>query len=454
MSFFDTLNSSIKAHTHFENSAQRIDGYSIYRSDRFLASFAQQSLSLVEKNAWKEALHQNALNAYRLEVSRLPMSSQKSLAAFVNAKTMASGIIQCSSDLVDYHAKKEKTHPLNYERIHINDSYSEVSRFFGLYFITQYLAQPYIDNYQEDMTTLYYRGQTDDSPTQFYQPKQRITLSSQHIKKTLFNAYNNNALGIPVLTKISLAQLFSHFSPNLSLENNNTSDQIGSPKWGQDGRLWVDTREPRTYTFTSYTRYKGDVLLQLNYGFWFPERPAQTGFDIYAGDLDGIIWRVTLDTQGQPLVYDSIHQCGCYHKVYLLAETSINTSISSIEPPLYFDIDIDTSLPLTLNTNSSSHYIVGVSQTDHSNKDSIRYDLTSYDALSQLIAMGRKKSLFGDDGIIEQSARKERWFLWPLGVVNAGAMRQKGNHAVAFIGRRHFDDAFLWEKLNVRRNSP
>ena len=68
--------------------------------------------------------------------------------------------------------------------------------------------------------------------------------------------------------------------------------------------------------------------------------------------------------------------------------------------------------------------------------------------------MGRKKSLFGDDGIIEQSARKERWFLWPLGVVNAGAMRQKGNHAVAFIGRRHFDDAFLWEKLNVRRNSP
>lgn len=73
----------------------------------------------------------------------------------------------------------------------------------------------------------------------------------------------------PVIDKTFLAQIFSHFSPNLSLENSNTGDQIGSPKWRQDGRLWVDTLEPQTYTFTSYTRHKGNVLLQLNMGFGF-----------------------------------------------------------------------------------------------------------------------------------------------------------------------------------------
>ena len=33
-----------------------------------------------------------------------------------------------------------------------------------------------------------------------------------------------------------------------------------------------------------------------------------------------------------------------------------------------------------------------------------------------------------------------------MGILSAGAMRQWGRHATAFIGRRHFDDADLFEK--------
>jgi hypothetical protein len=33
-----------------------------------------------------------------------------------------------------------------------------------------------------------------------------------------------------------------------------------------------------------------------------------------------------------------------------------------------------------------------------------------------------------------------------MGIDNPGAMRQWGNHATAFIGRRHFDDADLIER--------
>ena len=32
-----------------------------------------------------------------------------------------------------------------------------------------------------------------------------------------------------------------------------------------------------------------------------------------------------------------------------------------------------------------------------------------------------------------------------MGIPNAGAMRQWGHHATAFVGRRHFDDARLLE---------
>jgi hypothetical protein len=33
-----------------------------------------------------------------------------------------------------------------------------------------------------------------------------------------------------------------------------------------------------------------------------------------------------------------------------------------------------------------------------------------------------------------------------MGITSAGQMRQWGNHATAFVGRRHFDDPDLFER--------
>ncbi len=44
------------------------------------------------------------------------------------------------------------------------------------------------------------------------------------------------------------------------------------------------------------------------------------------------------------------------------------------------------------------------------------------------------------------AGRLERYWFWPMGVPEPGAMRQWGRHATAFVGRRHFDDADLSEK--------
>jgi hypothetical protein len=48
---------------------------------------------------------------------------------------------------------------------------------------------------------------------------------------------------------------------------------------------------------------------------------------------------------------------------------------------------------------------------------------------------------------MDASERAERFLLWPYGVASPGAMRQWGTHAIAFIGRRHFDYPFLLENL-------
>ncbi len=39
---------------------------------------------------------------------------------------------------------------------------------------------------------------------------------------------------------------------------------------------------------------------------------------------------------------------------------------------------------------------------------------------------GKRKSMFGENGIVAGKSRKERWLLWPMGVEDTGAMRQWG----------------------------
>ena len=61
--------------------------------------------------------------------------------------------------------------------------------------------------------------------------------------------------------------------------------------------------------------------------------------------------------------------------------------------------------------------------------------------------------MFSQDSIAPDSTRLERLILWPTGVYSPGAMRQWGRHAVAFVGRRHFDDPFFMDKMFEQTDS-
>ena len=102
---------------------------------------------------------------------------------------------------------------------------------------------------------------------------------------------------------------------------------------------------------------------------------------------------------------------------------------------------------LTLYVAANSHYIEGVRMQVPGAVDEDVYTLRSAQLLRALPRPeGGSKSLFGTDGIVAGTQRRERWLLWPMGVIEPGAMRQWGHHAVAFFGRRHFNDADLLER--------
>jgi hypothetical protein len=108
---------------------------------------------------------------------------------------------------------------------------------------------------------------------------------------------------------------------------------------------------------------------------------------------------------------------------------------------------------LSLRLQSRTHYLQQVSFVDDiSEAETHRYIFHDLDLLRSLpMPNGRKRSLYDNDGIINVSERAERFLLWPYGIASPGAMRQWGTHAIAFIGRRHFDDPFLLENLLDRK---
>jgi hypothetical protein len=202
------------------------------------------------------------------------------------------------------------------------------------------------------------------------------------------------------------------------------------------------------YRRIAFTRLGKNVLVQLVYTIWFPRRTASGAFDPLAGELDGVILRITLDANGQPLIADSIHACGCYHEFFPGSRMTLRPPPDPDHEWAFVPAPLPPLLPgarMSLRLANGTHYVTRIGIAD--SQEGIRYDQVDDSSLRALSMSGdATRSIYGPDGLIAGSERSERFLFWPMGIASAGAMRQWGGHATAFVGRRHFDDADLLER--------
>ncbi len=259
------------------------------------------------------------------------------------------------------------------------------------------------------------------------------------------------AFGLPLLPAARLVELVRHNAPVLEVDTASDDDRIGALVWqaAEPPRLGVDVKRPVAYVRIAHTRIAGRVHLQLVYTFWFPARPPESAFDILAGRLDGLVWRVTLAEDSEPLVYDSIHPCGCYHMFFPTARVRARPQPATLDEGLF--APQTAAVPaagerVVLRVANRTHYLQRVRFEVNAGAASI-YALRDDDELRSLpLPAGGRRSAFGPDGLVPGSERSERFFFWPMGIASAGQMRQWGRHATAFVGRRHFDDPLLFDK--------
>jgi len=237
-------------------------------------------------------------------------------------------------------------------------------------------------------------------------------------------------------------------------------DRVGRLAWHMSGKdlfVVVDTASPTTYARIAWTEIDGSAALQLVYTFWFPANPAAHPLDSAAGRLDGLVWRVTLDAEGRPLVYDSIHACGCFHMFFpteRVRERPGPLEHESVLDETMFSPQVVHSPArnerMLVYVGSGDHNIQRVAVDTPKPAPGVPYRIADANALRTLPlpsgAGDGTRSIYGPDALVPGSQRAERFIFWPMGVPSAGQMRQWGHHATALIGRRHFDDPRLIDR--------
>lgn len=424
----------------------RVAGFPYLRVSRLLA--ALRPLAAADERALHAlAERMGALDqeARRAEIMNLPAGRGPAVAEALE-RTQSCGKLLREIDLAEPGARRDLL-----ERAQVPDDYSTLGRALGLYPLTR-LAFAAGVRREEAGTRERFAREPALAPGATlirYAPPSAPPLT--HARAAAILAHSaSNPLGIPEPGAAELAELLAAYAPSFEVAVKADYDRPGALRWMREGAApRVDATDLAVYVQPAWTRYRDQVLLQLVYTLWFAQRPPLQDGDILAGELDGLVWRVTLAPDGEPLVYDSIHACGCYHLFFPTPRARPLPAPDDVEEWMFSPQSLPRFAPgerPLVRVASGTHYIerVGVVR----GADSLaRYELRPYAELRSLPRFGPgRASAFGEDGLVAGSERPERYLFWPMGIASAGAMRQWGRHATAFVGRRHFDDADLIER--------
>ena len=436
----------------------RIDGFPYFRIDRFLASYDFKAFNADERTAWIDRLVDRALDGQQVEIGNLPIHERTALQAQLG--TPSSEVVKrCAKTLRAYDHAQKAAHKALPPNAQVPDNYSSGWRSAGLYPLSALAVNlgfsrwkaGNLDVFETPPSELPVKGRIAT-----YRPEDAFVLSPAEITR-LVDGSRTNALGIPEPTGKARDQLIAAFAPVWQVDATSTDDLIGTPRW-KDGIVEINPGTPVTYTRFSHVRWQGHILLQINYMIWFPARTVQGSFDFLGGHVDGVTWRVTIGPDGRPLLYDAMHNCGCYHLFFPSKSLRLKPAV---EGGLYYEgtvvagpaPDLEQGGRIAIRLASVSHYLQHVGAWDGT--EDATYPFADYRTLRRLPRDGGEtRSMFGPSGIVPGTSRKERYWLWAMGIEDPGAMRQWGNHATAFVGRRHFDDPWLIEKNFERLNQP
>lgn len=443
---YHELDAAVEGARVADAQSDRIAGFPYLRIDRFLvAETVKPDANGEAFDEWVEALRDLDLQARHYELRNL-----RGRGAHAFSESTQSTLVTCADLLIESELGSPEARARLVENARVDDDYSTAKRVFGLYPLTSIPFKAGVDDLHESMQLTFSRP-LDTLPIEGrltrYRPSPHSAPMSAESVSRLLQSSATDAFGRPRPSPADRKRLFASFAPVYEIDVAGDDDRIGMPVWTGGDLPSVDVLRPVVFRRISYTIFEGRVLLQLNYSIWFPARPPESDVDLLSGHLDGITFRVTLGRDGRPLVYDSMHNCGCYHLFLSTPDVDRKPSSGAYEEPPLVPQRIEPGAGrVVLRIANRTHYLQRVYHDD-TIESGVIYSMHDDDSLRSLPAEdGLRRSLFAPDGLVHGTERGERWLFWPMGIAEPGAMRQWGHHATLFVGKRHFDDPDLIER--------
>ena len=440
--WFQSTDAAVDAAGVRDREASPVSGFPYLRSTRFLAALMPAADTVALRRTWLEQLRQADLQARAAEL--------RNLSAVQTADKNTAMAQRCGALLLGRDMLQPELVSMLAERVSVPDAYSDGLRIVGLYGLTRIPFAGGVAQWHAEARAMFEnsrKGVASAHPVERYVPAGIVRYSRAEVSGLLKRA--DPALGLLSLNADETSRLLATYAPVFEVETTGEFDRPGALRWGEARHPVLDTQKPVVYQRLTYTRYGGQTLVQLVYTMWFGERPVDKSFDILAGGLDGLVWRVTLAPDGEPLVFDTMHPCGCYHMFFPTQRADAKPAPDPDDEWAFIPATltrVQENEQIRLRIATRSHYLldVGVQPVAAAARG---YEILDEQVLRSLpLPGGGYRSIYGADALVAGTERGERFLFWPMGIPSAGAMRQWGNHATAFLGRRHFDDADLLER--------
>lgn len=332
--WYHALDREIEAAGVRDAQYSRVSGFPYLRIDRALVSMRERAArNEPAMQAFAERLLELDLEGRRHELDNLPRKSFNALPGMGpdTTRRLALGRTrECGRLLREIDLAKPQARSALLERASVPDDYSIGLRMLGLYPLTSIGFAVGIRRWEEE-SRISFRG---DAAASGAGATQRVRYAPPALRPlprsavaALLERAQADPLGQPAVTEREFLALAATYAPSFDVAIAADYDRFGLMRWRRGADVpEVDASHPAVYVQPAYTRYGDRILLQIVYTIWFSERPPEGSIDLLAGRLDGVVWRVTLAPDGEPLVYDSIHPCGCFHLFVPTPRASVRPS--------------------------------------------------------------------------------------------------------------------------------